>query len=1082
MELKMLKIIKRSITSNKTTKKEMGGKYNKILSNLLSINNRSDNAIFTKLSAINKDLTKLISNSDIAKMYMKNSFKIKIKKISLKDIKSSIENSSSPSEILSILNQTDYKITKVLEKGIYSSFEKEKLKILEKISGDENTFITKWKKYQKNINDSFTQTNIWPLFVSSYFIQGIISGKSINAPLLLKQVDIIIENNEVYLVSKNDSLIINDKLVFFLEQELKIDIPIIDSNVDKTNFETLTYELDYFFKNIIEIKHIDLMGEFKNLNTQDIIDPNLIKTDGMVLIHCQPSGGALRNATFDLIQSGEIENLLHIDDQLINFNHKAIENMVNNDLPIARICPTDASQEKAILASLAEHAIIIGPPGTGKSQTIANLLTNILQQNKKALFISQKRVALEVVIERMGELRYFMLQLVENSNKTDGNEKEFFYHSLNKYMNYIKDYSPIQPKAFLNPLISEQMKNYWNLKQINSDLTQEDIDIFCEINSRSYDGKPIDIEKIKKVLNNILKFKQINQYDNIEKILSFKELDIKRLASKLNVEPKKILGFIKVYHKSFKTLHQLNINLLEFLRETNGDIEIITYLKKVKSIDEMDSMTKAYSTLINELPTTNKFVSDEEAVLANIIDISYKKMKDVFERKNKEDKSWSRKFLGRIDRAYTVPSNFINLFKKELKEMFNIVVSTPESLSTFVNFKKDKYDYVIFDEASQIFLEKAIPYISVGTKIIIAGDDQQMQPSNWFSTRVNPDESISEMDEAENIDSLLSYAIANSLPKYTLELNYRSSSAALTTFSSKEFYNSKLKTLDANSAKEKAIEVIDVSGEWIDNTNLQEVIKMIEILKENIQKYSKIILLTLNKHQLDLLNDVLAEQEPIIYDLILNGKIILKNLENIQGDEADLVIISIGYTKSTTLASTYVGRSGGRNALNVAITRAKTKMIILKSILSNDIKITNENNADLIAFKQWINFLELTELQQKEYSIRKHEENTSVESHFENEVHNWLIKQQFNKELHLVTQYAIGSYRIDLALIDSLSGKFILGIEVDGFKYHSSPTQKYNDIIRQDFIEAKGYKLIRISEILWKTNKSEVLKLIKNNI
>jgi superfamily I DNA and/or RNA helicase len=126
---------------------------------------------------------------------------------------------------------------------------------------------------------------------------------------------------------------------------------------------------------------------------------------------------------------------------------------------------------------------------------------------------------------------------------------------------------------------------------------------------------------------------------------------------------------------------------------------------------------------------------------------------------------------------------------------------------------------------------------------------------------------------------------------------------------------------------------------------------MIEELKKNISNYKKIILLTFNKHQLDLVNEMIAKNETKIYDKIIEGSIILKNLENIQGDEADLVIISIGYTKDSTFASTYVGRPGGKNALNVAITRAKSKLIILKSLVSTDVKITNTDNADLQIFK-----------------------------------------------------------------------------------------------------------------------------------
>jgi superfamily I DNA and/or RNA helicase len=89
-----------------------------------------------------------------------------------------------------------------------------------------------------------------------------------------------------------------------------------------------------------------------------------------------------------------------------------------------------------------------------------------------------------------------------------------------------------------------------------------------------------------------------------------------------------------------------------------------------------------------------------------------------------------------------------------------------------------------------------------------------------------------------------------------------------------------------------------------------------------------------------------------IVTLIFKNRVILKNLENIQGDEADLVIISIAYTKNAYLDSTYVARSGGRNALNVAITRAKQKMIVLKSIKASEIKSSNKSSIDLDTFKR----------------------------------------------------------------------------------------------------------------------------------
>lgn len=1076
MEFKILKIVKNEF-GNKN-KRIIESKYRKILGNLLAINPTSDSGIFSKMNNLNKDLNKLLKSEDINKIWTNFDFKIKIKKTSLSDLKNSINNSLTPEEVKITLSEFDYNITKILERQLFISFNNAKSAIITRIEKEDNTFLTKWKKYQKITNDTFKQTNVWPLFIGSYFIKGNISDKPIYAPLILKEVNITIDNNEVYLVSKSQNVTLNDKLTFFLEQSLNIDAPIIDVSIDKINFNDLSAELDYFFQNIITIKFFDNETKFEELSTQEVVNPQLKKSPGIILLHCQPAGSSLRKATLDLIESGEINNLLYIENQLVDFNKKSIKNIVQNDLNIARICQTDASQEKAILSSLQEHAIIIGPPGTGKSQTIANLLTNILYNNKRALFISQKRIALEVVVERMGQLEHFMLQLVEKQGKVNKGEKEEFYWRLKKFIEYAKDgYVDNTPGKPFTSLINKNTKTYWKAKQDGLEITQEELDLICDIKSKFKTITPTIETEIKKVFWCLFELKKMNKESDIEEILSYNERDIKGFSKKTNFEVKKILG-IRMYGKDFKHLFSINLILLDFMEKTNTDIKFISLIKKIKSIEKLALIFKIYPILEMPIKSTSAFESDEYEVLKRLKIIANERMKKIEIMKKVEDKTWMGKFLGRIDRAYTVPQNFISLFKNELKQMFSVIVSTPESLSSFIDFKKDKFDYVIFDEASQIFLEKAIPFISVGTKIIIAGDDQQMQPSNWFSSRVNSDGE----DEVENIDSLLTYAIANSLPRYNLELNYRSANAALTTFSSKQFYDYNLKTLDNINAKKNAIEVINVVGTWNDSCNLEEAKKMISILQTNISKFEKIILLTFNKNQLDLVDDMIATKEPELYDKIIEGKIILKNLENIQGDEADLVIASIGYTKDSALASTYVGRPGGKNALNVAITRAKSKMIILKSISSNEIKISNSNNIDLLVFRNWIQFLELTENKQKEYAIKANEENVSVESNFENEVYQWLLKQRLNMELDLHTQYSIGSYRIDLALVDKISGKFMLGIEVDGFKWHSTAIQKYNDIVRQDFIEAKGYKLIRISEVLWKTDKDKVLQMIENYI
>jgi|GEM_PF-1431669 hypothetical protein len=123
---------------------------------------------------------------------------------------------------------------------------------------------------------------------------------------------------------------------------------------------------------------------------------------------------------------------------------------------------------------------------------------------------------------------------------------------------------------------------------------------------------------------------------------------------------------------------------------------------------------------------------------------------------------------------------------------------------------------------------------------------------------------------------------------------------------------------------------------------------MIEICEKNLKKYNSIILLAFNRKQQDYIYEQIALKSPKIFEA-LEDKVILRNIENIQGDEANLVIASISYTAQTSLHATYIGSKKGRNALNVAITRAKDKMIIIKSIKNTEIDPKNDN---LLTFKK----------------------------------------------------------------------------------------------------------------------------------
>ena len=1293
-----------NISSNSLLKKnQSNNKYNKILNNLLDVK-PSDPALLLKLSKNNLCLFSLLKKEDLNTIYRNPYFKIKIPRMLGTDVVNLLNKINYVHEIIQYQDElcltnsliAKWKLNPQLPLRDHQNWDLIKQEILENANQKITYFSRQWSQYVKNVNDIYIQTNIWPLYIGTYFIQFKIENKSIYSPLVLKEVEIIFDDkNDFYIVSRNSSAILNEKLSYIFEYSRNDIIP--EVNDSDSSLEDVVGEINQYLveKKIVAAWDANkkfFLDKFKKNNANDIDNADVKIMPGIVLSVFNPIGSALRKAVINLIAKNKLNDDLisSKNDYFVNNDGEIVNKILDQKASIFRICPTDISQEKAILACLEDSAIIIGPPGTGKSQVIANILANILVNNKKALFISQKKVALEVVLERMKKLKYFMLQLVENTSSIVKSSKEHFYNNLKAFLELITDSEndfDFDGQTNRKCLISNKLFSYWKGKEelSKNNVSENDLDLFYELKSKlnnfnlnllnfiyenrfkfseikEYDwdfyqklsdllGERLSAEFITDMLNNqqllirlrlneIFSFFQleksfknelgidfliflsnfrnkfvkvnyeiidnfwdffhkISDFDNTEIILKkfnnaflwfdqYKKLDcvekmvdfIPRIKKKEFIKKFVEKGdrslFSLAYRKEIKVLwscylliletiesYQLTVNFvkdlykknhlisfwienIDFLKQIrNFDIlrenwdlirenvhnldgwieffgliqiikkydlnqEILTFLQdnlsslkwlptnlvflnslkkylfsyesfqlinKISNFQAITAILNLYDKFnIERVPTMDEFESAENDILKILV----KKFKDEYKKFSADVQRRMRSLKGKIEHAVASPIKLIYAYKDIFPKLFNVVVSTPEALATYVDFENDEYDYVIFDEASQIFLEKAIPFLPIGKKIIIAGDDKQMQPSNWFGIR--SESNTGELEVDEDIDSLLDYGVNLGMRQHLLELNYRSQFANLITFSSKHFYESKLKALDENANKSllNPIEVINVVGEWKNQVNEVEVEKMVEILKENNQKYEKIILLTLNAPQCALLNDYLAQHEPQIYknDVLINRSLILKNLENIQGDEADLVIISTCYTKDAALSLTYVGRSSGKNALNVAITRAKSKMIVIKSINSSEIV---SQNPDVLLFKQWLAFLELNSSEQRSYSIPSNNlksELIKAESSFEQDVINWLSKQTFVYPFNILSQYEVGSYRIDIALVHPQTNKFLLGIEVDGWKYHSSWSKRYNDFMRQEYIESKGYKLMRIPEIRWKTNKFS----IKNDI
>lgn len=340
-------------------------------------------------------------------------------------------------------------------------------------------------------------------------------------------------------------------------------------------------------------------------------------------------------------------------------------------------------------------------------------------------------------------------------------------------------------------------------------------------------------------------------------------------------------------------------------------------------------------------------------------------------------------------------------------ELFDLVPAwlvSPESASAIFPMKQ-LFDLVIFDEASQCFTEKGIPSIYRGKQVVIAGDNKQLRPNDLYKIRYE--------DEGEEgleleVDSLLELA-EKYLMQVQLKGHYRSKSLELIDFSNKHFYGGKLRLLpdrkDVNSPA-PAISYIKIDGIWENNTNRIEAEQVCKILIETIQQQpdKEIGVVTFNAMQQSLITDVF-EEKMIEKKISIPKSIFIKNIENIQGDEKDIIIFSTAYApdKNGRLMMQFgsLNMENGENRLNVAVTRARQKVIIVSSIYPQQLKVDNSKNFGPKLLKEYLNYA--LEVSEGRYTpTRNKDEEHSNSWYLKTQIQNWgewLEDIEFTNEL-----------------------------------------------------------------------------------
>ena len=413
---------------------------------------------------------------------------------------------------------------------------------------------------------------------------------------------------------------------------------------------------------------------------------------------------------------------------------------------------------------------------------------------------------------------------------------------------------------------------------------------------------------------------------------------------------------------------------------------------------------------------------------------------------------------------------------------------SPLSVAQHLRTDSIEFDAVIFDEASQIMPQDSISSLIRAEQAIIAGDTKQLPPTSFFNTDVETDE-----DVREDLESILDEAAAV-LPEIHLRWHYRSRTNELIAFSNQQYYGGRLQTFPENDPGVKTGVDFDFVEDGIydrggSRQNMPEARRVVDHVQEfaTTDPEKSVGVVAFSAAQERAIRDTLEQrrkEDPKLDRFIDEedavGGFFVKSLESVQGDERDVMLFSVGYgpDKGGKITMNFgpLNNDGGERRLNVAITRAKERVILVSSLQPGDIDLGSSPRG-VKDFKTYLEYAKKGE----QALIRNDEpaETLAFDSTFEEAVYTALENEGHDVE----TQIQSSGYSIDLAIKHpEKPGTYLLGIECDGAAYHSSRTARDRNRTRQLILEDLGWTIHRIWSPDWASNREQELAKINDKV
>lgn len=414
-----------------------------------------------------------------------------------------------------------------------------------------------------------------------------------------------------------------------------------------------------------------------------------------------------------------------------------------------------------------------------------------------------------------------------------------------------------------------------------------------------------------------------------------------------------------------------------------------------------------------------------------------------------------------------------------LKKLCPCMLMSPISVAQYLSADVEPYDIVIFDEASQLPTCKAVGVLARGKSAVIVGDPNQMPPTSFFAGNSVDEDNL----DIEDLDSILDDCLALGMPSAHLQWHYRSRHESLIAFSNHEFYENTMITFPSVNDREKKVHLVKVEGCFdrkkgrINEEEAKAIVGEIRrrYADQELKKQS-IGVVTFNISQQMLIEDMLQEEyeKDLDFDHWANSSeesLFVKNLENVQGDERDVILFSIAFgpNEEGKLSLNFgpLNKEGGWKRLNVAVSRARLEMLVFSIMTADMIDLKRTKSKGVEALKDFLEFAAKGEIHGSyldSYSTKKQGTIDKICMEIE--------KAGYKYQ----TEVGHSRFKMDIAVLNPYNEKeYLMGIMLDGESYRQSINTKDREVAQIEVLKGLGWKLHRIWTLDWWDNKQKEL-------